>query len=367
MKRLLICILGAAAILAAALVFLFIRPDIASRIMFAAATTPVEMEFKPAYDVPMADRKTVSIAAAARQFLDSLDDSQRRAATYLFTDNAQRANWSNLPEGMVSRGGVKLGALSRLQRAKLDGLLGELLSEDGVNNITYQLAAEDTLVRRRSFGAVKYGSEHYYAAFLGEPSATEPWMFQFGGHHLAVNATVFGPHVSFSPMLTGGQPLHLRLNGEDIFITQKETAAAQALLNSLTEEQKAQAIRSKRPIKLQLGPGRFGAKVAPEGIRGSDLSAPQRQLLLDVIAARLGFINNDDSAELMREAAAEIEDTYFGWWGRQDVLGGAYFRVTGPSLVLEHAPRNDEGEVDHTHSIYREIGNDYGSEWIMAD
>ena len=138
---------------------------------------------------------------------------------------------------MVPRGGVKLGVLSELQRANLDKLLGELLSEYGVKHVTYQLAAEDLLVQEGLFATMKYGSEYFYAAFLGEPSPVEPWMFQFGGHHLAINATVFGPHVSFSPMLTGGQPLRLHLDGDDIFIVERETAAAQALMDSLTDEQ----------------------------------------------------------------------------------------------------------------------------------
>ncbi|MYF18164.1 MAG: DUF3500 domain-containing protein, partial [Gemmatimonadetes bacterium] len=246
-------------------------------------------------------------------------------------------------------------------------LLGELLSEDGVKNITYQLAAEDLLISGDLFGAMKYGSEYFYAAFLGEPSTTEPWMFQFGGHHLAINATVFGPDVSFSPMLTGGQPLHLRLDGDDIFITQRETAAAQAFMDSLTDEQKGQAVRAEQPIDLLLGPGKYGATVAPEGIKGSELTAMQRTLLLDVIEARLGFMNNDDYAEKMKTVVAEIEDTYFGWWGRQGVLGAAYFRVTSPSMVIEYAVQNGEGTIDHAHSMYRELDNDYGSAWIGAE
>ena len=216
-------------------------------------------------------------------------------------------------------------------------------------------------------GVMKYGSEYYYAAFLGEPSTTEPWMFQFGGHHLAINATVFGPKVSFSPMLTGGQPLHFRLDGVDIFIAQEETAAAQAFMDSLTDEQREQAVRAEQPIDLLLGPGKYGATVAPEGIKGSELTAEQRTLLLDVIEARLCFMNNDDYAEKMKSVVAEIEDTYFGWWGRQGVLGAAYFRVTSPSLVLEYAVQNGEGRVDHAHSMYRELDNDYGSAWIRAE
>ena len=204
------------------------------------------------------------------------------------------------------------------------------------------------------------------AVDLREPSTTEPWMFQFGGHHLAINATVFGPHVSFSPMLTGGPPLHLRLNGDDIFIVQRETEAAQAFMDSLTDEQRGQAVRAEQPIDLVLGPGKHGETVAPEGIGGSELTAPQRALLLDVIEARLGFMNEDDHARKMETVLAEIEDTYFGWWGRQGIPGAAYYRVTSPSMVIEYAVQNGEDTVDHAHGIYREIDNDYGAAWFAG-
>lgn len=367
MNRVLICLLGVMIVIAAIFVYLFFRPDVGARIFFGAALSQVEINLKKDYEMPVADEKTAAIVAAARQFLDSLDDDQRQAATYRFTDNAQRSNWSNLPEGMVPRGGVKLGVLTEVQRANLDKLLGELLSEAGMENVTHQLAAEDLLISGDVLGIMKYGSRYFYAAFLGEPSTTEPWMFQFGGHHLAINATVFGPNVSFSPMLTGGQPLHLHLDGEDIFVTRRETAAAQAFMESLTDEQKEQAVRSDRPIDLRLGPGKYGVTVVPEGIKGSELTAIQKTLLLDVIEARLGFMNNDDFAQKMKAVMADIEGTYFGWWGRQDVLGAAYFRVTGPSIVLEYAVQNGEETVDHVHSMYREMDNDYGSAWIGAE
>lgn len=367
MNRVLICLLGAMMVVAAFFAYLLFRPDVGTRIFFGASPSSLEIKLKNNYEVPAADKKTEAIVTAARFFLDSLDDSQRQAATYRFTDNAQRSNWSNLPEGMVPRGGVMLGVLTEAQRANLDKLLGELLSEAGMENITHQLAAEDLLISGDVLGVMKYGSRYFTAAFLGEPSTTEPWMFQFGGHHLAINATVFGPNVSFSPMLTGGQPLHLHLDGDDIFVTQSESAAAQEFMNSLTVEQKGQAVRADQPIDLLLGPGKYGATVAPEGIKGSELTALQKTLLLDVIEARLGFMNNDDYTQKMKAVVADIEDTYFGWWGRQDILGAAYFRVTSPSIVLEYAVQNGEDTADHVHSMYREMDNDYGSAWIGAE
>ena len=236
-----------------------------------------------------------------------------------------------------------------------------------MKNITHQLAAEDMLVTGNVSGVMKYGSGYFRAAFLGEPSTSEPWMFQFGGHHLAINATVFGPSISFSPMLTGGQPLHLRLDGNDIFIIQRETAAAQAFMASLTDDQRRQAVLSDEPIDLQMGPGKYGKAVALEGIVGSELETMQRALLMDVIEARSGFMNDDDFADRMRTAVAEIEDTYFGWRGPHDVLGPMYFRVTSPSMILECALRDDEGALDHAHSMHREIDNDHGSARIGAE
>ena len=190
-------------------------------------------------------------------------------------------------------------------------------------------------------------------------------MLQFGGHHLALNVTAVGPDISFSPMLTGGQPLNITFNGEETFITRQETEAAQAFLDSLTDEQRKTAIRGDRPINLLLGPGSYGTVVAPEGIRGADLSADQKTLLVDVIEARIGFMNDDSHAARLETVMRELDDTYFAWWGPVGTLGAAYFRVTAPSLVMEYSPQSRGGDpTDHAHNIYRDPTNDYGMRWV---
>jgi len=332
-----------------------------------SSSVAVQLAIKDHFDVPVADAKSEAIVAAADAFLATLSASQRQTAVYDFTDNAQRSNWSNLPDGLVQRGGVMLGDLSEAQRTSLDALLAEFMSEEGFTNIIHQLFAEDTL-RSGSTSRINFSSDVYFASFLGEPSTTEPWMFQFGGHHLAINTTVFGPSVSFAPMLTGGQPMRITYEGEEILIAERETTAAQALMENLSDAQKKLAVRSSRTINLLLGPGKDNTVLAPEGIKGSELSDEQKVLLLEVIRARLGFINDDDFGAKMVTVEAELDDAYFGWWGPQGTPGTAYFRVTGPSIVLEYAPqRTRGGEADHVHSMYREPANDYGAQWIGAD
>jgi hypothetical protein len=276
----------------------------------------------------------------------------------------------------VQRRGVRLGDLNDDQRTALDELLAATLSESGVRNVELQLAADDTL-RRNGGGNPNFGSEYYFVSFLGEPSTTAPWMLQFGGHHLAINVTFFGADTTFSPMLTGGQPTHLTIEGSEVLITESELAAADAFMDSLSAEQRASTVRSDRATNLLLGPGAYGTVVAPEGINAASLSQVQQGLLLDVIRERLGFINDNDYEAAMAKIENEIDQTYFGWWGPLDSAGTAYYRVTGPSIVMEYAPQGGGrgggpggggagASSDHVHSMYRDPRNDYGSAWISV-
>ena len=87
MIRVLVYLFGVVIVVAAFFVYLFFRPDIGARVFFGVDSSPVEISLKHTYDVPVADKKTLAIVAAARLFLDSLDDSQRQVAAYRFTDN----------------------------------------------------------------------------------------------------------------------------------------------------------------------------------------------------------------------------------------------------------------------------------------
>ena len=334
----------------------------------SAAADSVDLTFRDSYAIPGSDARTDSIVALAKAFAATLTDAQQQAVQFEFTDNAQRANWSNLPEGVVQRDGLRLGELSNDQRAALDRLLAETLSESGIRNVELQLIGDDMLAS--SGGRPNFGSDFYFVSFLGEPSTSAPWMLQFGGHHLAVNVSFFGSDASFSPMLTGGQPLHVNFEGSEVHVTERELTAAQAFMDSLSAEQRSAAIRSDRAINLLLGPGGYGTVVAPEGLSAATLGEAQRELLLNVVAARLGFINDDDYGSVMARIEAEIGQTFFGWWGPLDAFGAAYFRVTGPSIVMEYAPQGGGpgggAGPDHAHAMYRDPTNDYGSGWLSV-
>lgn len=324
-----------------------------------------------------ADRQTTAIVAAADGFLASLSDAQKADAMFEFGDAVQRVNWSNFPLGGpgANRKGVKLGDMTDLQRAALTTLLNTVLSPEGAKMGLEQVAADEMVATAAAATAaaagdtsrppVSFGSAYYFVSFVGVPSTTAAWMLQFGGHHLAINATVVGSNVTLSPSLTGGQPLKLSYNGEQVYIVEKEAVQAAAMLANFTDDQRKIAIVSTGLGDLVLGPGQDGKTLQPEGLPRNAMNDAQKIQFLGLIQARLGMLNADDLTDKMAAAQKNLDQTTFGWWGPQTPIGAAYFRITGPTLVLEFSPQTNDGDpADHAHNMYRDPTNEYGAAWV---
>jgi hypothetical protein len=334
---------------------------------------------------PGGEAKTAQIVAHAKGFLASLTDAQRKSAMFAFNDAAQRARWSNFPQGIFQRVGLRTGDMTAEQRAKLDALLEAVLSPYGMQMVREQMAADDQLKADPGQGGGPpgppgggargggppgggggpgFGSDNYFVAFLGEPSATRPWMLQFGGHHLAINATVAGSRLTLSPSLTGGQPTKYVKDGKPIYIVETEVKQANAMLASLDAGQKRRAILSPQRIDLVLGPGHDGQMMPPEGLPGSAMTPAQKEQLVVLIQARLGILNDQTLASAMAAIRRDLDQTYFAWFGPAGDAGSAYFRVTGPTLVLEFSPQGLGGDpANHLHNMYRDPTNEYGAAW----
>ena len=64
------------------------------------------------------------------------------------------------------------------------------------------------------------------------------------------------------------------------------------------------------------------------------------------------------------EIRTNLPQTYFAWSGPTTREGGAYFRIQGPTVIIEYAPqasRDGNGLPNHIHTIYRDPTNDYGA------
>src|SRR5207245_586593 len=138
---------------------------------------------------------------------------------------------------------------------------------------------------------------------LGKPSVSDPWMIQFGGHHLAINVTVAGPANVLTPSHTGSQPAMYTFNGQTIRPLGHENDKAFALMNALSPAQQKQAMLNYEVADVVSGPGHDGEVIQPEGVRASGFTASPRNMLLDLICVCVVIIHTDTA----RAKDAEIQ------------------------------------------------------------
>lgn len=304
--------------------------------------------------------QTAKIVSAANAFLDTLDNAQRGKVNFAFDDAAQRKRWSNLPVNMAERRGLRMGDLKAAQREAAMKLLAATLSKMGYEKVVGIVESDEVLRKQSAAGAPPFGRDEFFLSFLGRPSATEPWMIQFGGHHLALNITIAGEHGVLTPSLIAVQPAQFTLDGKTVRPMGRETDKALELVKALDGEQRKQAILGAQMRDLVLGPGHDGETVQPEGLKASALNDSQRQLLLDVIAEWSGIIHDAAAAAKLAEIKANLGETWFAWSGPIEA-GKGYFRIQGPTVIIEYAPQRLGGDVTmHIHSMYRDPSNDYG-------
>jgi hypothetical protein len=353
--------------------------------------------------------ETPHIVSAANTFLATLDQKQRQAVLFSFDDQDQRKRWSNFPIAMVPRGGMSLKEMNSAQRDAAMALVASALSPRGFEKVQQIMEGDEVNKRtdtgrppfgnggrpprsgnggpppqfgngggpgpssgRRngppSWNGPMFGKDLYYISILGTPSEKDPWMLQFGGHHLALNITIAGERGVLTPTLTGAQPALYTSNGKTVRPLGQESDKALALLNALDENQRKKAILSYELADLVLGPGQDGKTIEPEGLKASDMNDRQRAMLLDVVSEWAGIIHESAAAARMEEIKAGINDTWFAWSGPTTAVPGrnitAYYRIQGPNLVIEYAPQTLGGDPGlHVHTMYRDPTNDYGSKF----
>jgi hypothetical protein len=306
------------------------------------------------------------IVARANGFLSSLDEGQRAKVMFEFNDAAQRTKWSNLPTTMVPRAGLKMGDLSGAQRKAAMELLAETLSKRGYEKVLAIVEGDETLkVQGGGRGGSMFGRDLFYISFLGKPSVKDPWILQFGGHHLALNITMVGREGILTPSLTAAQPARYTVEGKTVRPLGAENDKAFVLINALDEGQRKQAILSYKVADLVLGPGQDGKTIQPEGLKCSAMNASQQAMLLDLVSEWAGIVNEQAATARMAEIKANISETWFAWSGPTTNGTPAYYRIQGPTLVIEYAPQPMGGDPTmHIHTIYRDPTNDYGKKSV---
>lgn len=318
----------------------------------AAAPTQASAPTQPPAPTAQADPQqalVATIAGAAGQFLAALDDQQRAKASYAYAD-AERTRWHwTTPRGFP-RNGLPLNEMSAEQRDLAFALLRASGSDAG-----YQ-KANDIITLQRELGN---DPELYYVTLFGEPSGAEPWGWRWEGHHLSRHISVAGGQLSAYPLFLGAWPT---TTDAGLRAMPREEDAAREIITALSEADRAQAIFQQRTLTQHVTQNQpFVSPLDPVGIAYGALPAEQRQRVIEIIQSYLGTLPPAVAQpSFARIEAAGLDQIRFGWAGPLEPRRPHYYRVQGPTFLLEFDNSRNGGT--HIHSVWRDFANDFGQQ-----
>lgn len=275
--------------------------------------------------------------------------------------------WSNFPVSDVIRPGLRMGEMATAERDAVHSLLRVVLSPMGYQKVLDIMAADQVLADQGTPYAS--GINAYTLALFGQPSATSPWMLQLGGHHLGLNVIFVGDKAVCAPLHTGILPARFESHGKIVRGLGHENDEAFDLVATFSAQQRNSAIIDHEISDLRCGPGKPTVTFAPEGLRGADMSEPQRAMMLELARQWVGVLNDSHTTNRLEEIRKALPETYFAWSGptthEPGYNGESYFRVHGPSLLIEHAPQDNQGGYRlHVHTVARDLNNDYAKQYL---
>lgn len=315
----------------------------------SAAPLPlVSLQADPAKAADMAER--------AQAFLQSLSEEQRAKAAFAFADR-ERLNWHYVPK---LRKGIPLKELNAAQKVAAFALLDSGLSEDGRTKARRIMELESVLAIMENNPTLR-DPELYYVFLFGEPGDPQGWGWRVEGHHLSVNLTVVGEHVSATPSFWGANPAEVRQEGplHGVRTLSKEEDLARQLARSLHAAGKPVVTAPEAPREYTTRVQTRVSALEEPGVPFSEFDAAQRALLQSLVSVYASNFQADIAAqELACIEAAGWDKVQFSWKGGLETGEKHYYLIQGPSFLLEYVNYQNDG--NHIHSAWRSFAGDYG-------
>lgn len=308
---------------------------------------------------------------AANNLLVTLSPEQKAKLRYDFT-HAERMNFHFTPGpwNNVARKGLPLREMTSDQVKLAHALLATAVSQQGYTKATTIMSLEQILKEAEAGGRgnIQRDPDGYFVTVFGEPSETGLWGFRIEGHHLTLNFTIDkGKVLADTPAFMGANPAEVKQGPRiGLRVLGREEDLARELVSSLDAQQKTVAvvnptapadILSHENLSIDMIPN-FDIK-KPTGIQASKLSAKQLETLTALIeeyAYRMPVELADVTmTEIKKPGLAQV---YFTWSGGMKKGDQHYYRVHGPSFLIEF--NNTQNQGNHVHSVWRDLKNDFG-------
>ncbi len=308
--------------------------------------------------------KVSTRVSAALDFINSLDGNQKSKALFDFTDE-ERFNWHFIPR---EREGLDLRNMNEEQKAKGFALLNTFLSDQGVEKAKSIMRLEIILKALENLPPEndRRHPEKYYFSIFGQPSDVKPWGWRLEGHHLSINFTSVTDEVTITPAFWGANPANVPSGVQKgLRVLKDEEDLGRALVTMLSDDQqKVAIIMDDAPDDVVTGADRKASLEKFSGLKFTDMTAPQQSLVIQIID--LVFSNvTPDIAEAQMEVlqdAGGMDALYFAWAGSLEVGERHYYRVHGPTMLVEYD--NTQNDANHIHFVWRDLTNDFGEDLL---
>jgi len=309
------------------------------------------------------------LAEKANNFLNSLP-KELRSKTLFSIEDSERFNMNYIP---ITREGVTFHDFNETQKKAAINLLRASLSEEGFRKSQEIMELEKVLriienddTDKMPDGRPRRDPLNYHFCIFGNPSKDQPWGWRFEGHHLSLNFTASNGVLSSStPTFFGTNPgivLSTEFKGKEVL--RKEAELGFSLVNSMSSEQlKTVVFTDVAPNDIISLTKRKAERLEPLGIPYADLSLNQKKTFMALVER---YIDNYEHGFAIgfREKINKggLENLYFAWAGSLQPGKGHYYRIQGPSLLIEYD--NTQNNANHVHTVVRDLTNDYGEDLL---
>jgi hypothetical protein len=304
----------------------------------------------------------LEMAEAAGRFLAALTPEQKAQCTFAMTDT-ERHNWHFVPR---ARKGVAFKDFSPAQRQLAHALIASSLSHRGYVKATTIISLEEILRELEQGRGPVRDPELYYVTIFGEPGKGQAWGWRLEGHHLSLNFTLApDDQVSVTPSFFGSNPAEVRTGPRrGLRVLAAEEDLARDLVRSLDSGHQRIAIYTdKAPADVITAADRKARVLDPAGLSAARMSAGQRAILLALIKEYIYRYRPElADQDLLKIQAAGFENLTFAWAGSTERGQGHYYRVQGPSFLLEYD--NTQNSANHVHTVWRDLDGDFGEDLL---
>ena len=331
-------------------------------------------------------RSAAAMQSAAIAFVNSLTADQKTRAAMGF-DDRRRTEWHFVPR---ERKGVAVREMSEAQK-RLALALVDTIGPIGAKKVRAIMLLDDLLRilepqkiklegHKGEIYEVERGSGYYSFVVYGTPAAKGTWGWSAEGHHVSVNITVVDGRISSTPFFLGSDPAEVKDGAQKgLRVLAAEEDLARELVLSFDDAQRKIAVVSPTTHGdiVTFNQRKADPLYAPQvgvwslGLPVSKMTTAQKAVLRRLIDAQLSNMPEEVAAERAKRLyASDFDQIFFAWTGSLKRAERYYYRVQGPTFLLEHDQSQPiSGSIadktpNHIHNVWREFDGDFGEDLL---